>query len=274
VLIWLAGCVPSLAGCAPSLATLQPAHVAPRGHAQVTAGFEIGIPSGTIVRVVDVARNLAVAAERRQLSDAELLQLFDAGVNLATSPPSVGQHFAAAYSFHERSEIGIRNAGGSWRVGGRYQFLEHQDGPFDLVVGLGAARATSAFPVGRVIGALEVRDFTRWTLDLPILIGTSRNWFRVWVGPRLLYSRFDTALALTLPQNPTTTASLEGHALYVGAQGGVAVGYQAVFLGVELTLGELSGTATASTSLFSAPRHSTDISGFVVYPAFALMGEF
>ncbi len=262
-----------LAGCAPSLATLQPAHVAPKGHVQATAGMEIGIPTGTIIRAVDAGQTLEDAARNRQLTDDEKWQLFDAGVNLVVSPLSVGQHFAAAYTFVDRAEVQIRNAGGGWRLGGRYQVIRREDGPFDLVVGFGVARATNPIPLGDALPVLNASDFRRWTIDLPVMMGTSRSWFRVWAGPKALYSRFDTRLTLTLFDNTVEEASFEGHAYYFGGQGGLAFGYRYVFFAVELTLGQLIGSATASTTL-ATPRRGTDISGFVIYPAFALIGEF
>ncbi|MBC8133194.1 MAG: hypothetical protein H7X95_09465 [Deltaproteobacteria bacterium] len=271
--ILLAGATVLFDNCAPSLATLQPAHVAPQGHVQATAGMEIAIPTGTIAKVFEVGESLAGEARTRMLSDAEIARLFNTGVTIAASPPSIGQHFAIAYSLLDRTEIGIRYAGGGWRLGGRYQFLRHEEGPFDLVVGLGVARSTTSIPLGNVVPFLEASDFTRWTIDVPILIGTSRSWFRVWTGPKFLYSRFDTSVAVTLPMNAVETGSLRGHATYVGAQGGFAVGYRHVFLGFELTLGQLSGSANVATML-SVPTPPTDISGFVVYPSFALMGEF
>lgn len=262
-----------LGGCAPSLATLQPAHVAPKGHVQATAGMEIGIPTGTIIRAVEAGEALENAAGTRPLTDDEKWQLFDAGVNLVVSPLSVGQHFAAAYTVIDRADLQIRYAGGGWRLGGRYQVLRREDGPFDLVVGLGVARATNPIPVGRVLPMLQASDFTRWTVDLPVMMGTSRSWFRVWAGPKALYTRFDTTLTLELFDNTTELAGFEGKAFYFGGQGGLAVGYRYVFFGIEMTLGQLIGSATATTML-ATPKRSTDISGFVIYPAFALMGEF
>jgi hypothetical protein len=260
-------------GCAPSLATLQPAHVAPKGHIQAAAGFEVGVPTGTIATVVDVGQSLGRQARTRMLTDAEVIQIFDAGVSWASSPPSVGQHFALAYTLVDRTEIEIRYAGGGWRLGGRYQALDHSSAPFDMVVGFGIARSTVGVPLGDQIPYLTVRDFNRWTFDLPVLIGTSRDWFRTWAGPRVLYSRFDAGFTATLPMNRVETATLEGHALYLGGQGGVAVGYRYVFIGLELTLARLFGSATASTTV-SVPAHPTDISGLVVYPAVAIMAEF
>jgi hypothetical protein len=206
-----------------------------------------------------------------QLTDDEKRELFDAGVNLAGSPPSVSQHFAVNYTVVDRTEVGLRWAGGTWRVGGRYQFLRHEDGPFDLVAGLGVARGTTAIPLGDVLPVLKIDDFTRWTFDLPVLLGTSRSWFRAWGGAKLVYSRFDTTMHLNLAQD-MTLASFEGHALYLLGQGGLAVGYRWIFLAVELTMGELNGSATASIPAWA--MRDTDLHGFVIYPAFALLGEF
>jgi hypothetical protein len=49
-----------------------------------------------------------------------------------------------------------------------------------------------------------------------------------------------------------------------------------VFFGVELTMGQLKGSATTTTTTtaLTALTRKTDLSGVVVYPAFALMGEF
>lgn len=263
------------AGCSPSLATLQPAHVPDKGHVAATAGFEVGIPTGTITKLTDAAQTLSEAAGQRELTNAEILQLFDAAVNLATSPPSVGPHFALAYSVLDRTEVGLRYAAGAWRLGGRYQLMKRADGPLDMMVGLGVSRATTPFPVHSVVDAVELRDFTRWTFDVPLLFGTSRSWFRTWFGPKLVYTRFDAGATVSVPMNPDplVEASLNGSALYVLGQGGFAVGYEHVFLALELTMGQLTGSAEVTIPQVVDQR-KTDISGFVVYPAIALLGEF
>ena len=65
---------PAGLGCAPSLATMQPAHVAPRGHVQATAAMEVGIPDGGIDTVVDSGRQLATAAQSGTLTDEQKWQ--------------------------------------------------------------------------------------------------------------------------------------------------------------------------------------------------------
>jgi hypothetical protein len=266
----------TLGGCAPSLATLQPAEVGPKGRLTVAAGVEVGLPTGSLVDVVNTGQTLSERCGNQgcQLTDDQKRQIFDAGVNLASSPPSIGHHFALNYTLADRTELGLRWAGDTWRVGGRYQFLRHDDGPFDLVVGLGIARGTTSIPLGDVLPVLSIDDFTRWTFDLPVLIGTSRSWFRAWGGVKLAYSRFNTRMHMDLGAQDVTDASFDGTALYVLGQGGLAVGYRWIFLAVELTMGQLNGSADASIPRLMGATRGTDISGFVVYPAFAVLGEF
>jgi hypothetical protein len=272
--------VASAAGCAPSLATMQPAHVAPKGHMQVTAGFEVGIPTGTIGTIIDTGKTLSDAASRQMsLTPQQERQLFDSGVTVVVSPPAVGYHFAAYYTPIDRFEVGVRYAGAGWRAGARYQLLRHETAPFDMTVGAGVSRSAYEIPLASYIPVLEVDDFTRWTVDVPLQIGTSRQYYRVWAGPKFLYSHFSTAMRLSIPGEPMSDlASFEGHTLYYGGQVGVAVGYRYVFFAVELTLAGLSGRANVQSA--PDPRngeavvHDTQISGFIVYPAIGFIGEF
>jgi hypothetical protein len=268
------------AGCAPSLATMQPAHVAPKGHWQATAGFEVGVPTGTISTIIDTGKTLSdVARTQMSLTPDQERQLFDAGVTVAVSPLAVGYHFAGYYTPIDRFEVGIRYAGGGWRLGARYQLLRHETGPFDMTIGAGVARSAYEIPLSSYIPVLEVDDFTRWTVDVPLQIGTSREYFRVWAGPKFLYSHFSTAIRLSIPGVPTPDlASFEGHTLYYGGQGGFAVGYRHVFFAVELTLAAISGVGDVQSA--PDPRngeavvHDTKLSGFIVYPVVGLIGEF
>jgi hypothetical protein len=261
----------ALAGCAPSLSTMQPAHVAKAKHVQAEAGYDVSIPTGTIGAVVDAAKPVADAAQSRALTADEEGKILDAGVALAANPPSFTQHAGIAVGLGEGFEAGLRYAAGGFRLGGRYQLLDRESGPFDLSVGLGISRYAYAFPIGDVIGILKLDDFSRWQFDVPILLGVSRNWYRVWGGARLAYTRFDTALRLALPfQNRTDYASFRGSGTYVGLQGGVALGYKYLFVAFELTTTGLSGHADA---MLQGATHTTKLDGFVVQPALALIGE-
>jgi hypothetical protein len=259
---------------------MQPAHVAPKGHMQATTGFEVGIPTGTIVSLIDTGKTLSdVARQNMGLTPDQERQLFDAGVTTVVSPPAVGYHFAAYYTPFDRVELGIRYAGAGWRVGARYQLLRHETDPLDMTIGAGIARSAYEIPLASYIPVLEVDDFTRYTVDVPLQIGTSRSYYRVWGGPKFLYSHFSTAMRLSIPGVDTPDlASFEGHTLYYGGQVGFAIGYKYVFVAFELTLAGISGRGNVQTA--PDPRngeavvHDTDISGFIIYPAFGFIGEF
>lgn len=258
---------------------MQPAHVAPKGHFQATAAIEIGIPTGTISRAIDTGTSLGNDVKNQMsITPAQERQLFDAGVNFAASPPSANTHFAIAYTLLDHWELGIRYAAGGWRLGSRYQFLRHEDGPFDMTLGLGVSRIATEIPI--TIPLLEVDDFTRWTGDAGLQIGTSRGFYRAWFGPKFLYSHFTTAMRLDVPgaQLPDL-ANFEGHGIYYGGQGGIAIGWKHVFFAFELTICELTGSATATSQLAQNSNGEpiaadVDISGLVIYPTFGFLGEF
>jgi hypothetical protein len=269
------------AGCGPSLATLQPAHVAPKGHMQATAAFEVGVPTGTITRIIDTGKTLAEAANSNDLTPAQEQQLFESGIVVAASPPSFGYHFALAYTVLEGLEVNGRYAGDGWRLGARYQLLRHENGPFDMVIGAGVARSVFEIPLTSYIPILKIDDLTRWTIDVPLQIGTSRPYYRVWGGPKFLYSHLDMAMRLEIPYaQRTDLATFEGRAMYFGGQVGFAIGYRYVFFAVELTMARIVGSADVKTA--SPPQgggpdpiaRSVDITGFIIYPAFGFIGEF
>ena len=144
------------------------------------------------------------------------------------SPPSVGYHFAAYYSPIDRFELGLRYAGGGWRGGARYQLLRHETDPFDMTIGarlLVLRRTRSRWRRTSRSSRSTTSRAGRSTCRLQI--GTSRSYYRVWGGPKFLYSHFSTAMRLSIPGVDTPDlASFEGHTLYYGGQVGFAIGYQ------------------------------------------------
>jgi len=251
------------AGCAPSLSTFQPAHVAGKGHLSASAGLEGNAPVGAFETLVDEGKTLAQqGASGMPLTADQKWQIFDAGVNFILLTPSVSPHFAATYVPLERFEVGVR-----------YQLVDRARGPFDLTVGLGVSRFSYEFPLSDQIPGLSLSDFSRWQLDVPVLIGTSRDWFHVWAGPKVLFTTFTTDLKLTLP-NDITLASFDGTATFLCGQGGVALGYRWLFFAFELTLAEALGTAHLSAPVLAPPTHDTKISSFTIYPSLGVMAEF
>jgi len=142
-----------------------------------------------------------------------------------------------------------------------------------MTVGLGVSRVSYEFPISQEIPVLHVDDFTRWQVDVPLLIGTSRDFVRVWVGPKLLVTWFETQLTLTIPNDAVSVARFDGHVTYLGGQGGLALGYRHAFVALELTIAESFGTARTTVTGFTPPSHDTQISTLIVYPSVGIMIE-
>jgi hypothetical protein len=265
-----------LGGCAPSLSTFQTAAVPPTGHFSAAVGLEGSIPVGPLYDAYSTGKDALKKAEAGQaLTTEEKWQAFDAGMQLLLSPPSVGYHLSLAYVPWKRLEVSLRYAGSALRVGTRYQLLDRATGPFDMTIGLGVSRFTYAVPIGDYVPILKVDDFTRWQLDVPLLIGMQNRWFRTWIGPRFVATWFDSRLNLDLQVEQKVLASMSGSAYYLGGQGGIGFGYRWIFVAFELTITELMGSAKFDApALTESPTHTTDLSGLVIYPTLGLMGEF
>ncbi|XXX80163.1 hypothetical protein WMF30_15465 [Sorangium sp. So ce134] len=264
-------------GCAPALSTLQPAHVADKGHVQAELGLDVSIPTGAIASVVDAGVVLAHVAESRELTDPERQTLFEAGGALALNPPSVTPHLGIGYTALDRWELNLRTTGSALRLGTRYQLLKRDKHGVDLTAGAGVGLYVMEFPVGSILGIVELEDFTRWQLDLPIQIGRAGTWYRVWGGPRLMFTTFGTSLAVDLPAftgypGERELASFSGTGLYVGGQAGVALGYKHVFLGFELTLAEIF--SSGELAVLGERVVEVDLDSFIIYPSMGLMLEF
>jgi hypothetical protein len=265
-------------GCAPALSTMQPAHVAKKHHAQAEFGMDVSIPTGTIIDAIDAADTLVNAAGERELTDGEVQQLYKAATATLLNPPSATPHVGVGFTVVDNVEVSLRYATSSLRLGGRYQFLTKEKHKVDATVGLGFGYYVLSLPLGDTLKIIELEDFTRFQIDVPLLFGTRGSWYRLWGGPRFMYTRFGTELKLAIPEIPgitagrTELASFGGNGFYVGAQGGVAVGYKYVFLAFELTVVRL--LMNGDLKVFQKPVANFDLGSNIVYPALGLMGEF
>jgi hypothetical protein len=272
----LASLALALVACAPSLSTFQTAAVPAKGHVSAAVGLEGSIPVGSLIDAIDTGKEIGSKVEHGQtLTTDEKWKAFDAGMQLVLSPPSFGYHLAFAYVPVDRLELSLRYAGSALRFGARYQLLKRESGPFDMSAGLGVSRFTFSIPISDYIPILKVNDFTRWQIDVPVLIGTQNRWFRAWGGPRFVATFFDTSMTLDLQVEEPVLASLSGSAYYVGGQAGLGVGYRWLFVAFELTITEMIGSAQISApAIADSPSRTVDLNGLVIYPSFGLMGEF
>lgn len=265
----LASCLPL--GCATALSSFQPAHVPKKGHVQTEVGLNISESSGAINKVLDAAEAMDQAASQRSLTDAERRQILEGGAHLGLNPPAFIPHAAIAYAPFEHWEASVRFAATGWRLGVRRQLLVQTESGVDLTVGIGIGSAAFSPPIHKILDTIQVEHFVRWNIDLPITVGGHGSWYRWWTGPRLLYSGMSETMTLHLPYDTTVTGSVAGHGFYVGGFAGTAFGYDTLFIGPELTLVELVGSAEVTAAEATS---QVKLNTFIVYPAIALMGDF
>ncbi len=263
-------------GCAPALSSFTPAHVAPKHHVQAEVGFDVSVPTGTISDIVNEGPALAAAAHDHELTEDEQRRLFRAGAALALNPPSLVSHVGVAYSLLDHFEIGGRLTPGAWRLGVRYQLLQQTLQSVDGSVSLGGGHYSYEFPLSDQVPLVHLEDFSRWQVDAAFLVGRHGDWYRVWGGPRLLFSSYGTELVFEQPSIPGGTgdkrvlASLDGAATYLGGQVGAALGYKHVFVGFELTMAKFW---TSASLQLDETKRDLDLQSFIVYPGFALLLE-
>jgi hypothetical protein len=237
--------------------------------------MEGSIPVGALYDAYTSGKHaLEKAKNDEPLTTEEKWQAFDAGVALLLNPPAIGYNLSLAYVPWKRLEVSLRYASSALRLGTRYQILDRATGPFDMSAGVGISRFTYSVPIADYVPILKIDDFTRWQIDVPLLIGMQNQWFRVWGGPRFIATFFDMALKLDLQVEEPVLASMSGHAYYLGGQGGIGFGYRWIFFAFELTMVQSMGTARFDApALTDAPHHDVDLSTLVIYPSFGLMGE-
>jgi hypothetical protein len=264
-----------LAGCAVGLSSNQPAHVADPGHAHTELGVDVSYPTGTIPQVINAAESVDEATQMRALTDDEKRKIFAGAAAIAVNPPAAIGHFGFDYGVAPRWEVGLRLATSGARLSARTQLLKQDEQGVDLSIGLGLGHALFTPPVHNVFADVTVDDFSRWNIDVPVALGRHGSWYRVWGGPRLLWSHVSQSMTLTLrdlatSQEIRTSGTVSGSALYVGGYAGAALGYRSFFVGPELTVTYLFGSADVNA--FGSPS-TVSIGSWVVYPAFAVMGE-
>ncbi|MES1188218.1 MAG: hypothetical protein ABUL60_30655 [Myxococcales bacterium] len=275
----LVGCGALLAAlcgaCGVGLSSNQPAHVPEKGHAHAELGVDVSYPTGTIPDVIHAAESVEKATEERAVSNDEKRKIFEGAAAIAINPPAAVAHAGFDYGVLTGWEVGVRLATSGLRASVRTQLLKQAEAGVDLSVGLGLGRALFTPPVHSVFDSVTVDDFSRWNVDLPVALGRHGSWYRVWGGPRLLWSHVSQTMTLTLqdfgtPQPIRTTGTVSGRALYVGGYAGAALGYRSFFVGPELTVTYLLGSADVDAF---GGHDRVSVGSWVVYPAFAVMGE-
>ncbi len=277
------GCGVASFGCATAVSTAQPAHVAAVGHFSGEAGVDLTASVGSIDKVISAANAITEAGNNQALTPDEERTVFEGGAHLSFNPPSIIPHIGVYYVPFDATEVGVRLSGSGLRLGVRRQLLRQNEHGVDFTVGAGIDRSifVPQIDFGECTGTcIHVDSYARWNVDAAAVLGRHGNWYRFWAGPRFLFSTLSQSMTLTTPSEidasgapPTLNlkGSVTGQGFYVGGCAGAALGFRNFFIGPELTVLELLGSARV-TAL--GTTSSASLNSLVLAPAFAVMGEF
>ena len=221
------------------------------------------------------------ARQQMSLTPEQERQLFDAGVNVVVEPalrrlPLRG--LLLARSIGSSSASATRAAAGASAPA--TSCCSHETDPFDMTIGarllaLGVrdpAGVVHPGPRGRRLHALDGRRAAADRHLAQLLPGLGRA-----EVPLLALQHGDAAFHPR--RRHARSRQLRGtHASTTAARSGSPSATSYVFFAFELTLAGVSGHGDVKTAPIRATArrlaHDTDISGFIIYPAFGLMGEF
>jgi len=268
----------SLAACAPTLSSFQPAHVAQQGSVQTEMGQDFCLPTGTVRKAIDAAATIAKVADQQGATDNDKRRLAEAGIAMLLNPVALNSHLGLAYAFADDWDGSLRMTTGGWRLGARHQFLHQATHGYDVTAALGVGRATQEIPRPDMVDkVLEIQDPVRYSLDTSIIAGKHGDFYRLWFGPKALYTHYSTAMTLKLPESAggTTTplaVTADGKAFYLGGQLGAGLGYRWLFLAAELTVTRVFSRGDVQITGLSP--FSPSLNDWVIYPGIGLLGEF
>lgn len=270
-------------GCAPALSTMHPATVAPHRSVDAGAGFGISVPVAGVSSAVGTAKdNVERTEDGEPLSDADRDDIIRTSLGLVLNPPSFGSQYRAAYGIVDGVEIDLRYALSAWRLGARWQMIEPQgaERPLAGSVGIGLSRYVFSLGVPDYLEPIvEVEDFTRYDVDVPVTFGVSHDIFHVWGGPKLVASFMSAGIDVCTQVDTAerecverAVAKLDGRAFYFAGQIGGAVGYKHVWLGAELTTAYVTGEASGSLKTADVDeKRKFGFGDVILYPVVGLI---
>lgn len=272
-----------VSGCAPALSTMHPATVAPHRNVDAGAAFGVSVPIAGVSSTVGTARdNVERTRDGEPLSDADRDDIIRTSLGLTLNPPSFGSQYRVAYGIVDGAEVELRYALSAFRLGARWQMMkpESRERPLAGSVGIGVSRYVFSLGVpGYLAPIVDVDDFTRYDVDVPVLFGVSHDIYHVWGGPKLVASfmsagidvctQFDTA---ERECGERASATLDGNAFYFAGQLGGAVGYKHVWIGAELTMAYVTGDAAGTLRTADVNEKKTySFDDVILYPVVGLI---
>lgn len=292
--VWLlALCVWLTTGCATNLSTLQTARPIRRGQVEVQGAAGAYVNLGPLVGLASEAvqqgvkgQQAARDGETYNVTEEELERIATAAVGIAIFMPSPGYQIQARTGIlEENMDVGLRYSGNALRVDTKYRFFHwgearedvplHKRPSVDLAAGVAVSKFFFAHPLFKALEFIRLDDFSRW--DVEAILYSSFDFgdiFKLYVAPKYLWSRttLDPTL-VNLSRQATNIAEVDlripptVYMHFIGASGGMAIGYKYAHLYVELT----SGYTICRPRIAGKERR---LDGVTLYPAVGVALKF
>ncbi|MFN7135524.1 MAG: hypothetical protein ACK4N5_25860, partial [Myxococcales bacterium] len=241
------------------------------------------LPTGPALELaragVGVARSLRQGELRLTPEDQDALYL--GAVSLALLPPYPVYELMLRTGVVEDVDVGLKIATTSVGVDARWRFFRGGDERAmhqHASIGLGASRYLFRNPLFDALELVRIDDFSRWDFEVPLLFSAEYGRIAMgYTGLKYIHTRFrldQTLYALqgtaTLLGAPVLTDSVATPMHFYGAVFGAGMGYQHVFLLVELNVGYVWLRPRLYSFVDDAVR-PRNLGGLTVYPAIGLV---
>jgi hypothetical protein len=232
--------------------------------------------------------------EQVTLSEEDQQELLTAGIALAVMPPGQGQELSVRAGLAENFDMGFRYSVNALRLDAKYRVGHSgdeipsasqyrlwgklpEDAPkpeykpdmrsMDIALGLAVSKYLFKNPVFDVLEFVQLGDFSRWDIEVPVYLSmTFGDIFSLYAAPKYIYSHtsLDEKLVNYSQQGSNITGldlalPAEVHTHFIGATGGLALGYRYVHVMLELT----SGYTICNPWVFGRQR---SLGGVTLYP--------
>lgn len=268
-------------GCTTSMTyTTHPQTLEP-GEWQGAIAMQASANTNVVTEIqesVEATKDRIAAAndEGGTLTEAEYRQALDAGLTFMMFKPTFATEFAARVGVYEGFDVGVRYNGANLKGDIKARIWQSEDEKNVVSVMAGVGRQTIDLPFK--LSYLTLTEFKRTDADLALMFGAEPfKFLRFYAGPRMIFSWVSAEPLIDdqlLAVAPDKYRDMGPHKyfndetiLYTGATTGLMVGYDFIWVNLELTGMYMAFQPTIL-------EQSRDLSGVQFAPVAGLMLEF
>ncbi len=236
--------------CTPTLSTMEPARLTPPGHVQITTSASGTLPTGEPMSLLRDLQRVS-KSEKLNLDSAEELALGTA--SLLVNAPGMTSTASISVGLNRQYEISARVSTSAARFGMRHQLFRARPGVYG-VVGLGLTQYFAPLDIETFSNRAQIHSFSRQEVDVPLHLGISGRVGHLWLGPKLVFARYDADVSACLDITGGVCRThgrmnMRGTAMYSGGQFGIALGHRRFWIAAELSALHLGANADLNVNV-------------------------